>query len=417
MNDTIQNENIKGRSFGKGLAIGILSVLVATAIVTGLFILLGMVGLPSRTNAEAALDESQQLVTEEVSAKLNELNDIISEYFYHDVRPETLRDGLYRGLVESLGDPYAVYYTPEEFEALEKDARGEYSGVGIATDWDSATSEVVITEVYPDSPAERAGIHTGDRILSADGHLAADYDMEGLGEFIRGEKGSQVELVILRDGRQLYFTVTRDNITLRSVIHEMPEDCIGYLRISQFNLTTHDEFVEAITEMRSQGMDGLIVDLRGNHGGLVDAAVAVLDDILPAGLLVSTADKRDAGEVYVSDAEHYLDIPIVVLVDEDTASAAEIFAAAIRDFHYGTLVGTMTYGKGIIQYTLPLEDGSAICLTTETYYPPSGESFQGVGIAPDVELAYEFLGDEADGYDLSLDNQYLKGLEILRERR
>ena len=406
---------VKGRrpsSFAGGFAIGV----AFTAVLLSVMIFLVRPFAVQSNTSPVITSEQNDLLTEQANEKLETLYEVIGENFYHDERTETLQEGLYRGLLESLDDPYAVYYTPEEYAKLENEMQGDYSGIGVANDWDQVTHEVIITEVYPDSPAERAGLQKGDQILSADGILAADYDMEAFSELILGEKGTQVELGILRGEEELTFTLTRDDITLRSVTHQMTEDGIGYLRMSQFILPTYTEFTEALAEMQSNGMKGLMIDLRGNLGGLVDSAVDILDDILPEGMVVHTEDKYGNGQAYCSDGEHCIKIPIVVLVDGDTASAAEIFTAAIRDFQYGTIVGTTTYGKGIVQSTIPLDDGSAVKLTTETYYPPSGKSFHGVGITPDVVLEYEFLGTENDKYDLSLDNQYLCGLEILREQ-
>lgn len=408
----IKEKRKRPSSFAGGFAIGV----AFTAVLLSVMIFLVRAFAVQSETSPAITSEQNDLLTEEVDEKLETLYEVIGENFYHDVRSETLQEGLYRGLLESLGDPYAEYYTPEEYAKLENEMQGDYSGIGVATDWDPETHEMIIAKVYPDSPAERAGLQKGDQILSVDGILAADYDMEAFGELIRGEKGTQVELGILRGEEELTFTLTRDDITLHSITHEMTEDGIGYLCISQFILPTYTEFTEALTEMQNSGMKGLIIDLRGNLGGLVDSAVDVLDEILPEGMVVHTEDKYGNGQAYCSDAEHFIKIPIVVLVDEDTASAAEIFTAAIRDFQYGTIVGTTTYGKGIVQSTIPLDDGSAVKLTTETYYPPSGKSFHGVGITPDEVLEYEFLGTEDDEYDLSLDNQYLRGLEILREQ-
>ncbi len=345
--------------------------------------------------------------------KTEYLKTIIKEYYYQDVDDETIQNGIYAGILESLDDPYSEYYTPEEYEDLMDTLTGNYAGIGALLQKNMETGEVTITKVYADTPAEAAGLIVGDSIVSADGYLAVDEELDSFVQHIRGEEGTEVELIISRDGEEQTVTCTRASISTPTVEYKMLDGNIGYIAVSQFTDYTYDDFVQAYEDLESQGMTSVVFDMRNNGGGLVDSVVKMLDYLLPEGTVVYTVDKKDNRVDYDSDAENYKSIPMAVLVNGNTASAAEIFTGAIRDFDYGTIIGTQTFGKGIVQSTIPLGDGSAIKLTTSSYYTPSGECIHGVGITPDIELEYEFLGEEGDTYSEEYDNQLQKAIEVL----
>lgn len=367
------------------------------------------------TGSDSASTVIEQLTSGEGSDKLETLIAYIKAYYYQDVDDETLVDGMYAGLVESLDDPYSAYYTAEEYEELMSELTGNYAGIGALLQKNSETGEVTITKVYADTPAEEAGLQAGDIIVMADEYEAVDEELDEFVQHIRGEEGTDVVLTITRGDETLEITCTRASIATPTVEYQMLDGNIGYIAVSQFTDSTYEDFVEAYEDLESQGMTSVIFDMRNNGGGLLDSVVDILDYLLPEGTVVYTVDKYGNREDEVSDAENYKDIPMTVLVNEYTASAAEIFTGAIRDFDYGTIIGTTTFGKGIVQSTIPLSDGSAIKLTTQTYYTPSGECIHGVGITPDVELEYEFLGGEDDSYSVDLDNQIQKAIEILSE--
>ncbi len=348
-------------------------------------------------------------------AKLAYIIELIEYYYYGDVDDATLVEGIYDGLLESLEDPYSVYYTAEEYEDLTTDISGTFAGVGMSLTKDTDTGLVYAVNVYSDSPAEAAGLSSGDIIISADGFYGADMDLDLFVQYIRGEVGTAVVIVYERDGVEYETTAIRDTISVISVEWDMLTDTIGYIYISDFNSNTCEQFEEALADLTAQGMEAVVFDLRYNGGGLLTSVTDILDLILPEGTTVYIEDKYGNRSDYTSDAENYLDIPMAVLTSGNTASAAEIFAGAIRDYEWGTLIGTTTFGKGIVQTTLPLGDGSAIKLTIASYFTPSGECIHGYGITPDIELEYEFLGGEGDTYEYEFDNQIQKAIEVLEE--
>jgi carboxyl-terminal processing protease len=347
--------------------------------------------------------------------KLGVLDELLDEYYYKNVSHDDKVQGIYKGLLEGTGDKYTEYYTPEEYKDLMVELSGDYAGIGAVLQQDQDTGAFEIVSVYEGSSAEEAGLKTGDKLVSVDGHKtseAKDFS-KFISKYIRGEKGTVREIVYSRDGKENTVKVPLKEVIVPSVSYKMLDNNIGYIEITQFSDGTQKDFEKALQELKKQGMTKVVYDLRNNGGGMVDSVVAILDDILPEGKVVYTKDKNGHEEDYKSDAEKDLDIPAVILTSENTASSAEIFTGAMRDFKRATIIGTKTYGKGIVQTTLPLNDGSAIKITTSRYYTPSGECIHGKGIKPDIELEYKFLGTENDQYDVTLDNQIQKAIEVL----
>lgn len=383
----------------------VLGIALGAAITLGILFAVGTVNKKSEVTSSTVGE----------NAKLSSLIQLIKDYYYIDVDDETLQNGLYEGLFESLDDPYSEYYTEDEYDELMSTLSGNYAGIGALLQKNIETGEVNITKVYSDTPAEKAGLQAGDSIVSADEYLAVDMDLDEFVQHIRGEEGTSVALVISRDGEEMTIICERETIATPTVESKMLENNIGYIAVSQFTESTYDDFVEAYEDLESQGMTAVVFDMRNNGGGLVDSVVKILDYLLPEGTVVYTMDRNDYKVEYSSDADNYKDIPMTVLVNGNTASAAEIFTGAIRDFEYGTIIGTQTYGKGIVQSTIDLGDGTAVKITTSRYYTPSGECIHGTGITPDIVLEYDFLGGEDDSYSVEYDNQIQKALEVLGE--
>lgn len=348
--------------------------------------------------------------------KVNLLSDVIDQYYYKDITDEEKMEGIYKGLMSSTNDKYTDYYSPKEFKDLMVTMEGDYGGIGATLSQDKVTKEVSVVEVYEGSPAARAGLERGDIVISVDGHLGTDESLDDFVQRIRGEEGTSIEMVYKRGDQEHTIEITREEVIVPSVSHRMLDDKIGYIRISSFVNGTQKDFEDALADLQSQGMQGIVFDMRDNGGGMVDSVVAILDDILPAGTVVYTMDKSGKREDYTSDDAKKIEIPVTVLVNENTASAAEIFTGAIRDFNYGTIIGTNTFGKGIVQSTVPLSDGSAVKITVATYYTPSGECIHEKGIKPDIELEFSYADENPTEYDELKDNQVQKAMEVLGEK-
>lgn len=401
--------------FRKGVLIGVL--VTAVVFVAGIFIVMSVVKSKyavALINKQAA--DAQDVLDADSEKKIKELLGQIELYYYEDIDTEKLTAGLYKGLFEGLGDPYSVYYTKEEYESMMASTSGTYYGIGAVLSQDVKTMQVTVLHVYKDSPAANAGLKDGDIIMQVGDIEATSMELTELVTHIRGDKGTTVHMEIYREGKEdtLEFDIERNKVEVPTVEYEMLEDSVGYIQITEFSEPTEEQFMTAVNALQEQGMKSMIVDLRDNPGGYLSAVTDILDDILPKGITVYTEDKYGQRQTYTSDEEHKMDIPMAVLINGNSASASEIFAGAIKDYEYGTLIGTKSFGKGIVQTVKQLNDGSAIKLTTAKYYTPKGNYIHKKGIEPDVELEYEYSGDKDADYDKSKDNQIQKALEILK---
>lgn len=401
--------------FRKGVLIGVL--VTAVVFVAGLLIVMSVVKSKyavALINKQAA--DAQDVLDADSEKKIKELLGQIELYYYEDIDTEKLTAGLYKGLFEGLGDPYSVYYTKEEYESMMASTSGTYYGIGAVLSQDVKTMQVTVLHVYKDSPAANAGLKDGDIIMQVGDIEATSMELTELVTHIRGDKGTTVHMEIYREGKEdtLEFDIERNKVEVPTVEYEMLEDSVGYIQITEFSEPTEEQFMTAVNALQEQGMKSMIVDLRDNPGGYLSAVTDILDDILPKGITVYTEDKYGQRQTYTSDEEHKMEIPMAVLINGNSASASEIFAGAIKDYEYGTLIGTKSFGKGIVQTVKQLNDGSAIKLTTAKYYTPKGNYIHKKGIEPDVELEYEYSGDKDADYDKSKDNQIQKALEILK---
>lgn len=395
----------KGRSgFGKGFAAGIIVAAVLFFVSTNVASFL-----------RYGISSDNTVLDKQTEAKIDALAQYIQETYYEDVDIKDLKEGLYAGLFENL-DVYSQYYTAEEYAQLyESTVSGTYCGIGASLQQDAETKTVTIVHVYDGSPAKEAGLLEGDLIVSADEYEANEMDLTEFVSHIRGEEGTFVHITVYRpdEGKNLEFDIARRSLVLPTVTSEMMGET-GYIDVTEFTESTPEQFTDALRELESQGMKSLIVDLRANPGGMLDAVCDMLDEILPEGLLVYTENKDGDRVEYKSTDKKSLDIPLAVLVDGNSASASEIFAGAIQDRNAGTIVGTTTYGKGVVQTIRSMKDGSAFKITTNRYFTPGGTCIQDIGIEPDVEIEYEFLGGEDDSYSYEFDNQIQKALELLQ---
>ena len=348
-----------------------------------------------------------------IEEKTSLLQSIIDKYFLFDEDMTKVEDGIYAGMMNGLDDPYTVYYTKEEYKALNEDTEGKYSGIGATVSQNPKSKIITIVNVFDNSPAKEGGLLAGDIIYKIDGEEVTGTDLDVLVKTkIRGVEGSSFTMTVIRgdDRKQIDLNLTRRSIEIQTVTSKMLNDGIGYVAVSQFDALTSEQFKSNIESLKTQGMKKLIVDLRGNPGGLLDQVVDMLDYILPEGLVLYTEDKNGNKEEYYAKNPDELKIPMAVLVNENSASASEVFTATFKDFKWGKVVGKTTFGKGIVQNVLPLGDGTAVKITTQHYYPPSGYDLHKVGIKPDVDV------DLNDGAVIGSDsdNQLGKAVEILK---
>lgn len=407
----------KQTGFGSGMFVGFLLgvLLLGIGVTVGAHVYTSstnqyLIILPSGIKQTAKSD----ILTNKTVKKIDELMSYIDLYYNDDYDEEDIRNAIYAGTLEGLGDPYSVYYTADEYKDMQINTSGNYYGIGAALSQDAKTKEVTISKVYEGTPAEEAGLKDGDQIIKVNDTESTSKELSALVQEIRGEEGTTVHLQVYRalNNKTFEIDVERKNVELPSITSKMLDGGIGYIQISEFQSKTDEQFKSALADLKKQGMKSLIVDVRSNPGGLINTASNILDQILPEGTVVYTKDKYGKREDYTSDS-NCLDCPIAVLVNENSASASEIFAGAIKDYNYGTLIGTKTFGKGIVQTVLPLEDGDAVKLTTAKYYTPKGNYIHGVGIEPDIELTYKYSGPEDEAYDMKYDNQVQKAIEVL----
>lgn len=400
--------------FKKGIAAGMLGMLLIVAVV----VIIGRVFRKAEPVAENTGEKNTQetIADDKVKEKAGEIADILDRYYYEKIDEEALVDGIYAGMVSGVGDPYTCYYTEEEYESLTESTSGSYYGIGAVLTQNMETKVVKILHVYPGTPAEEAGVKDGDIIVKVGDIEGDSMDLSELVKHIKGEEGTKVHLELLREGEEknLEFDVERRQIEVPTVEYRMLEGNIGLIQISEFSDNTPEQFDEAVRELQGQGMASMIVDLRDNPGGVLQSVCEMLDEILPEGIVVYTEDKYGKRSDYTSD-ENCLDIPMAVLINENSASASEIFAGAVQDYKYGTIIGTTSFGKGIVQSILPLEDGSAVKVTMAKYFTPEGNYIHEVGIKPDIEVKYEYKGDTSQTYDPMQDNQVLKAIEVLKK--
>lgn len=398
----MEQGNKKKGSFLSGILIGL-----AVA-----FLLSGATYFAMWTIEEKRAEENA--VDKELYEKLQLLEQTVKYYYYKDdVTNEEFEDGIYKGLVSSLNDPYSEYYSPEELNDLMEQTEGVYYGIGAYVSVDTATSLTKISGVIEGAPAQEADLRANDLIYEVDGTSTYGMSLDEVVALIKGEEGTQVMLTIVREGETDYLEipVERRKVESPTVSYEMLDDVTGYIQITEFDDVTVDQFADALATVKGSGMQKLILDLRANPGGSLTAVVDIARMLLPEGMIVYTEDKYGHRNEYTCDGTRELGMPMVVLVDMNSASASEILAGAIKDHGAGTLVGTTTFGKGIVQQVIPLSDGSAIKVTISSYYTPSGQNIHDVGIEPDVECAFD--GELYYNSDNPVDTQLEKAKEII----
>lgn len=363
-------------------------------------------------NAVKTETGSKTTISSGVSGKLDFLKEVIDLKYLEKTDEKTLEENIYKGLLQGLNDPYSVYYTKDEYDALKEETSGSYCGIGALVSQNADTGVITAINVFKGSPAEKAGMKNGDIIYKVEDKEVTGEDLNNVVAKMKGEKDTKVKINVYRTSEKEYIDleITRDKVDVPTVEHKMLDKSkgIGYIQITQFEEVTYDQFKEALDDLKKRGMKSVIFDLRNNPGGLYDTVCEMLDDLLPEGTLVYTKDKDGNKQEKKSDA-NFLDMPMVVLQNENSASASEIFAGAIQDFGAGKIVGTQSFGKGIVQSIIPLSDGSAVKLTVEKYYTPKGVNIHGKGITPDVKVEISKDGKK--------DNQLQKAIEVIEKEK
>lgn len=389
------------KSFWKG-------VLVSVSIMT-IMITVVLVFMQKGQLLTVFSQESNGVLSKEVMEKIQILEGSIHENYYKSVEQETLENGLYKGLLSATEDPYSAYYTAEELEEIQEQSQGIYYGIGSFIGMSKETGYPELTKIIEATPAEESGLLAGDFIYKVEGEDVRGLELTEVVKRVKGLEGTTVNLTIIRGTEELEFNVERKKIESPTVFFEMLEDDIAHIEITSFDHVTTEQFREAMEEARKNDMSSLILDLRNNPGGNLDTVNNIARMLLPEGLIVYTEDKHGKRVEYTCDGSQEIDVPLVVLVNGYSASASEVLSGAIKDYGVGTIVGTTTFGKGIVQKIITMNDETALKLTVSNYYTPKGNNIHEIGVEPDVVVEFDgeaYLKDESD-------NQLNKAIEIL----
>lgn len=392
---------MNNNEFKKGIAVGV----AVTLVVTGT----GFAGYQ-----KIMFPKGSALSDIKTVQKLNYLESLINEEYLEEKEEDSLREGLYAGLMSGLNDPYSTYYTAEQYKELNTSNEGSYVGIGAVLQKDKDGGAKIV-QLYEGGSGEQAGLKKGDVLKAIDGEDVTEKETSDIASMIRESDKDSVTLTIQRDEETKEIKVEIRDVEIQTVSHEMLDDETGYIRISEFSEVTSNQYKKAFEDLQDKGMKKLVVDLRDNPGGLLTAVCDVLRQILPEGLIVYTEDKNGKKEEEKCDGKSELAMPLAVLVNGGSASASEIFAGAVKDYGIGTIVGTTTYGKGIVQTIQPLSDGSAVKITIAKYFTPKGNDINKKGIAPDVEA--ELSEDSTDWTELTHeeDTQFQAALKEIRQ--
>ena len=391
------------KEFKKGIAVGAAAALIVTGA--------GFAGYQ-----KIMFPKGTVLADPETVQKLNYLESLIDEEYLDEKDEDSLREGLYAGLMSGLNDPYSVYYTAEQYKELNTSNEGSYVGIGAVLQKDEDGGAQIV-QLYEGGSGEQAGLKKGDVLKAIDGEDVTEKETADIAAMIKESDKDSVTLTVQRAEQKetLDIKVEIRDVEIQTVSHEMLNDETGYIRISEFSEVTSNQYKKAFEDLQDKGMKKLVVDLRDNPGGLLTAVCDVLRQILPEGLIVYTEDKNGKKEEEKCDGKSELAMPLAVLVNGGSASASEIFAGAVKDYGIGTIVGTTTYGKGVVQTIQPLSDGSAVKITIAKYFTPKGNDINKKGIAPDVEA--ELSEDSTDWTELTHeeDTQLQAALKEIRQ--
>lgn len=413
MNDLRRNaqppRKKKSQGFASGMIIGAVSAFMAVILlilsVSAVCIAKGYIhiGVNGDVYIQSDAVTDSDGIGSEVEGKLNAIDSVLESFYFGDVDDETAKDNIYKAYLSSYGDKYTMYYTADEYKALKESTNGKFYGIGAVCQL-SGEGGVLLVDVYDNGAGYQAGLRSGDRVVNVDGRDITDMELSSAVALIKGDKGTSVTLEVIRGTERLTFSAVRDAVEAKTVSYTLLDNNIGYLSISQFEEVTTKQFKAAVEDLQSQGMKGLVIDIRNNPGGLLDTVVGMLKYMLPDGLIVYTEDKQGNRKEYKGQDNDEFNLPLAVIVNGNSASASEIFAGAIQDYGKGTIIGTQTYGKGIVQTVKPLTDGSAIKFTIAKYFTPKGQDIHGKGVTPDMVVEYDTDADVDTQLDAAIKN-------------
>ena len=413
MNDLRRNaqppRKKKSQGFASGMIIGAVSAFMAVILlilsVAAVCIAKGYIhiGVTGDVYIQSDAVTDSDGIGSEVEGKLNAIDSVLESFYFGDVDDETAKDNIYKAYLSSYGDKYTMYYTADEYKALKESTNGKFYGIGAVCQL-SGEGGVLLVDVYDNGAGYQAGLRSGDRVVNVDGRDITGMELSSAVALIKGDKGTSVTLEVIRGTERLTFSAVRDAVEAKTVSYTLLDNNIGYLSISQFEEVTTKQFKAAVEDLQSQGMKGLVIDIRNNPGGLLDTVVGMLKYMLPDGLIVYTEDKQGNRKEYKGQDNDEFNLPLAVIVNGNSASASEIFAGAIQDYGKGTIIGTQTYGKGIVQTVKPLTDGSAIKFTIAKYFTPKGQDIHGKGVTPDMVVEYDTDADVDTQLDAAIKN-------------
>lgn len=405
----MENNNKSDKGYLKGLITGLLFAVVLVVVFAVAWVLklnkyvLNYYGL----SLSEVKSKQVKLNSDDFDTKMNKLASYIETFYLDDVSEEDMAEGAFKGVVAALGDPYSEYYTEEEYESLMESTSGEYNGIGVSISQKEENGEITIATVFDDTPAKEAGIQEGDVIVAVDGNDMTGKSSQDVVSMIKGKTDGTVTITVMRNGEKLDIQVEIRKVERPTVANHMMDGNIGYIKLGEFDGVSTSQFSEALNELKDQGMEKLVIDIRDNPGGRLDVVCDLLDLFVDKDkLIVYTKDKDgNKQEEYTRYDASVKDIPISIIVNGNSASAAEVFTGVMQDYGLAKIVGTQTFGKGIVQKILDMGDGSAVKLTVSKYYLPNDENIHGQGITPD----YVIDADENTEEDVQLD----KAVEVL----
>ena len=407
-NQNNMHKQESNKNYWMGFVAGILVTVVLSC--AAMLIVIGVTKNNSFVKTARKSQDTESITDQSVINKMSIVENIVRKNYWQDIDEETLEQGVYRGILDSLDDPYSVYYTAEELEKLREETQGIYYGIGAYISQNTDIGYAQISKVIKNTPAEESGLMQDDIIYKVNDEDMQGKDSNYVVSKIKGDEHTFVKITVIRENEKdpIDFDVERRKIETPTVEYTMYEDNIAYIQIAEFDIVTTSQFENAYEQAKKDGMKGLIIDLRSNPGGNLSTVCEIARMILPKGLIVYTEDKYGKREEYTCDGTHQINVPLVVLTNGHSASASEILAGAIKDYKIGKLVGTTTFGKGIVQSVLSLSDGSAVKLTVSSYFTPNGNNIHEIGIEPDVEVEFD-----SEQYKNGVDNQLERGKEVL----